>query len=164
MNQAQRNFLIKKIEESAKVRTEALRSSIPNAPSLNNYLLHAVMSNNFEIKTTEQLKEMVRQMALKAKDRDDWMGNSWGSANKSAIHFDAKDFFNVPEEYQKLYNAYKEKRKNAEDEMYSIQVQADTLITRIQLASDKILQTMINEVDDMGNISLMDAKLKLLTK
>lgn len=163
MNQAQRNFLIKKIEETAKVRIDALKRSVPEAPSLNNYLLHAVMSNNFEIKNTEQLKEMIRQFALKATNRDDWMGNSWGSATKDGIHFRAKDFFIVPDEYQKLYDDYKAAKDKANEEIYLTQIQADTLITRIQLASDKTLQSMVNEVDDMGNLSLIDTKLKALT-
>jgi len=33
---------------------------------------------------------------------------------------------------------------------------------RVQLASDKTLQKLINEVDDMGDLSLMDTKLKML--
>lgn len=36
------------------------------------------------------------------------------------------------------------------------------LVTRIQLASDKTLEKMISEVDDMGDVSLMDTKLKSL--
>lgn len=164
MNQTQRKFLINKIEESARVNRKVLESSMPEAPSLNNYLLHAVMSNNFEIKSTEALKEMIRQMALKAGNREDWMGNHWGNASKDGIHFKARDFFVVPEEYQKLANEYREKRNKIEKEIIDLTVQVDGLITRIQLASDKTLQTMINEIDDMGNISLFDTKLRELTQ
>lgn len=163
MNQTQRKFLIDKIEKSAKTQRQALENSMPQPPSLNNYLLHAVMSNNFEIKNTEELKEMIRQMALKAKDRDDWMGNHWGSASKSNIHFKASEFFIVPEEYKILANEYRIKSESIRKQMYDLDMQVDGLITRIQLASDKTLQTMINEVDDMGNISLFDTKLKELT-
>lgn len=164
MNQVQRNFLIKKIEETVKARIKALEDAKPEAPSLNNYLLHAVMSNNFDIISNEQIKELIRKMALKSKDRDDWMGNSWGSASKNKIFFNATDLFIVPEEYKKLWDEYAKERNRIEAEIGEIHIQADTLITRIQLASDKTLQTMINEVDDMGNISLMDSKLRLLTR
>lgn len=163
MNTQQRNYLIKKIEESVKIRVDALKSSEPQPPSLSNFLLHAVMSGTFEIRSNEEIKEMIRQKALTSKDRDDWMGNSWGNASKDKIIFQAKDFFIIPEEYQKRWDEYREKRKAIWDEVASIQSQADGLVTRITLASDKTLQTMINEVDDMGNISLMDTKLKLLT-
>jgi hypothetical protein len=163
MNNQQRQYLIKKIEASSKIQIEALKNSIPQPPSLNIYLLHAVMSNNFEIKKTDELKEMIRQMALKATEREDWMGNHWGSASKSGISFAAKDFFIVPAEFQILWDDYQKNKREAEDKIYAIHIQSDSLITRITLASDKTLQTLINEVDDMGNISLMDTKLKLLT-
>jgi hypothetical protein len=163
MNQAQRTFLIKKIDEQVKIKIDALRSAIPEAPNLNNYLLHALMSNNFKLRTTEEIGETLRQRALKATGSNDWLGNSWGSASKTDVHFKAAEIFVIPEEYKKLLTEYQATRKALEDEIHEIAIQSDTLKTRIQLASDKTLQTMINEVDDMGNISLMDEKLRLLT-
>lgn len=162
MNQTQRKFLINKIEENVKNQIKALDDAIPEPPSLGIYLLHAVMSGNFEIKSNEQIKEMILQKALNTKERDDWMGNSWGRASKDEIFFKIKEFFVVPEEYTKRWEEYRERRKKLEDEINHLRVQSDSLITRIQLASDKTLQTMINEVDDMGNISLMDTKLRTL--
>lgn len=164
MNQVQRNFLIKKIDETVRITVKSLEESIPESPSLSNYLLHAVMSNNFDIISKEQTKELIRQKALKSKDRDDWLGNSWGSASKKDIHFNTSEFFIVPEDYKKLRDEYQEAKNKIEHQIREVLLQADTLKTRIQLASDKTLQTMINEVDDMGNISLMDSKLKLLTR
>jgi len=164
MNQSQRNFLIKKIEKSAKDQIDALRSSIPNSPSLNNYLLHAVMSGNFDIKSKDEIKEVIRQKALKAKEREDWLGNSWHSTSKKSVVFEAEEIFIIPEEYKSLASEYIKSRNEIEANIRTISLQLDSLITRIQLASDKTLQTMINEVDDMGNISLFDEKLKLLAK
>ncbi len=163
MNNTQRQFLIKKIQDVASNRIKAIENCKPEAPSLSNYILHAVMSDNFEILNTVEIKELIKQKALKAKERDDWMGNSWGSASKDKIFFDAKTFFKLPAEYKILYDDYVQKTREANEEVHNIKIQLDTLITRIQLASDKTLQTMINEVDDMGNISLMDTKLKFLT-
>lgn len=165
MNQTQRTFLIKKIEETVKVRQDALRRSEPEAPNLNNYLLHAVMSGNFEIRTQEEIKEMIRQKALNARAGDShWLAGSGAFSDRTEVHFKAYDLFIVPEEYKKLYDEYKVERDRIWKESAEITIQAETLITRIQLASDKTLQTMINEVDDMGNISLLDSKLKMLTR
>lgn len=163
MNQTQRSFLIKKIDERVKATIDALRHEIPEAPNLNIYLLHAVMSGTFEIKSASELKGVIRERALKSKEREDWMGNSWGRANKTDFTFSARELFVIPSDYETLNNEYKIRKEEIESQIYEIGVQADTLKTRIQLASDKILQTMINEVDDMGNISLMDEKLKLLS-
>lgn len=41
-------------------------------------------------------------------------------------------------------------------------MQSEGLCTRIQLASNKTLEKMIAEVDDMGDISLVDCTLKAL--
>lgn len=165
MNQAQRNYLIKKIEEKVKINTDAYKRSEPEAPNLNNYLLHAVMSGNFEIISNDDIKNLITQKALKAKAGDSlWMNNknSWSSNNE--IMFNAEQLFIVPEEYRRLRKEYEEKRDELNEKIRAINIQADSLITRIQLASDKTLQTMINEVDDMGNISLMDSTIKLLSK
>ena len=162
MNQTQRQFLIKKIQDTVNARVKILEDCKPQAPSLSNYVLHAVMSENFEIIDNDKIKELIRAMALSAKEKDDWMGNSWGTTRKDKIIFNVKDFFILPPEYDNLFKEYREKTNSLNEEIHTLKVQSDTLITRIQLASDKILQTMINEVDDMGNISLMDTKIKLL--
>ncbi len=163
MNNTQRQFLIKKIEEGVKNTIKALEDCKPIPPSLSNYILHAVMSGKFEIISNDKIKGLIKAMALQSKERDDWMGNSWGTTRKDKITFDVKEFFVLPPEYSDLYKEYREKTNSLNEQISTIRIQSDTLITRIQLASDKTLQAMINEVDDMGNISLMDTKLKLLT-
>lgn len=163
MNQTQRQFLIKKIQESVDNRIKVLEGCKPSAPSLSNYILHAVMSEKFEIISTEKIRNLIKSMALKAKEKDDWMGNSWGSSSKDKIIFNVKDFFILPAEYQDLYKEYRDKTNSINEQITTLRIQSDSLITRIQLASDKVLQTMINEVDDMGNISLLDTKIKVLT-
>lgn len=162
MNQAQRSFLIKKISESVKARIDLLRRSLPEPPSLNTWLLHYVLSDKFQIKSIEEIKESIRQKALKSKDWEDWLGNSWGSASKNNILFKADEIFIIPEEYKNLKSEYLRQTKEIEDQISELTIQSDTLITRIQLSSDKTLQKLISEVDDMGDISLIDTKLKLL--
>lgn len=161
MNQSQRSFLIKKIEEGVKLRVSALQHSLPEAPSLTTWLLHYILSGKFEIKTVEEIKEVIRQKALKAKDREDWLGNSWGTAKKNIV-FSLNEIFIIPEEYRTIFESWLKESKEINDKIAELQLQADTLITRIQLSSDKTLQKLINEVDDMGDISLIDTKLKLL--
>jgi superfamily I DNA and/or RNA helicase len=163
MNQAQRNFLIKKIEESIKNKIKALDNNKPEPPSLNNYLLHAVMSGNFNLRSTDEIKKTLTDKALKAKGNEDWLGNRWGMATKNNISFTADEIFIIPEEYKILFEQFKASTTEINQKIHDISVQGESLITRIQLASDKTLQTVINEIDDMGNISLMDTKLKLLS-
>ncbi len=164
MNNTQRQFLIKKITETVNDRIKILESCKPEAPSLSNYILHEVMSGRFEIISNDKIKELITGKALHAKERtDDWMGNRWGTTRRDTIMFDVKEFFVMPPEYEELYKEYRRRTAELTEEITTLRIQSDTLITRIHLASDKTLQNMINEVDDMGNISLMDTKLKLLS-
>jgi len=162
MNQSQRNFLIKKIEETIKAKVKMLQDSKPEYPSLNNYLLHAVMSGTFELRPNEEIKKILLQKALNAKGSEDWLGNHWGMANKNLVAFKAEEIFIVPDEYKDRARICREKQSEIEQQINVLRIQSETLITRIQLASDKTLQKMINEVDDMGDISLIDTKLKVL--
>jgi hypothetical protein len=165
MNTSQRNFLIKKIEETKNIRIDSLKHSMTDPPSLSNYLLHAVMSGTFEIRSNDEIKKMITKKALTSSTRhDNWMGTNSAYNRSSDISFKPEDFFIIPEEYTKLYNEHKQKDDKIQEEIRNIIIQTDSLITRIQLASDKTLQTMINEIDDMGNISLMDTKIKALTQ
>lgn len=168
MNNTQRNFLIKKIQEGVEIRMRALRDSMPEEPNLSNYLLHAVMSGKFDIISNEEIKEIIRQKALTSKQgHSSWMASNKGRysafGNMEDLVFKANEFFIIPEDYKGLLKEYEDRRDKINEEMATLSIQCDSLVTRITLASDKTLQTMINEVDDMGNISLIDTKLKLLS-
>jgi rRNA maturation endonuclease Nob1 len=47
-------------------------------------------------------------------------------------------------------------------EIAALKLQLETLEIRIMIASDKVLQSIVNEVDDMGDIRLIDTKIKLI--
>lgn len=163
MNQSQRKFLIDKIEKSAKDMIGVLEDSKPESPSIENYLLHAVMGGNFELHSIDELKETIRQMALESKGRDSWTGGSWGRASYTSIHLPLKDVFIIPEEYTQKERDIEKRRNEIQKEINAIRSKCDTLVVRLTLASNSVLETMIKEVDDMGDLSLMDTKLKALT-
>jgi hypothetical protein len=68
-----------------------------------------------------------------------------------------------PEGLDKLKEEYNSKKDEIEKQINELEKQLEMLEIRINLASDKTLQTMINEIDDMGNISLLDTKIKYLS-
>lgn len=165
MNQAQRNFLIKKIEDTAKTNIKALKDSAPEYPNLEKYLLHAIMSGKFELQPTEHMRKAILNKVLTLKERDTLLGdprNSW-SNNHKIISLNVEDVFVIPTEFEAIKAQYQTEKTKIDEQVRSITIQSDTLVTRIQLASDKTLDRMINEIDDMGDISLMDTKIKLLS-
>jgi hypothetical protein len=94
--------------------------------------------------------------------REDWLGNSWGTANKSNVGFSLDQFFIIPQEYLDMRESRNEQIQKIQEEINDLQVQLDTLEVRIMLTSDANLKTLINEIDDMGDIKLIDTKIKLL--
>lgn len=165
MNQVQRKFLIDRIEAQVKISINALGKSKPEAPNLNNYLLHQVLSDKIKIKSGSEIKSAIKKMALAAKQDENWMTgerSSYSGFRSDVIKIQVKDILDVDEEYTKKLSEYRESTRNVDEQIRVLRVQADTLITRIQLASDKTLDKMINEVDDMGDISLMDTKIRYL--
>jgi len=167
MNSTQRKFLVDKVTERTKQRIQQLRDSEPEVLSLNVYMLHRVMSNDFEIKPNEQLKKIVLEKALKAGQnkqyKEDWLGNSWGSGSKGNVVFTLDEFFIIPQEYLDMREQRNVERINIQKQITELQIQLETLEVRIMVASDKSLLKLINEVDDMGDISLIDTRIKLLS-
>lgn len=166
MNATQRKFLVDKITERTKARISALKSNIPEELNLNVYMLHRVMSNDFEIKSNEELRKVVLEKALKAgrekQHREDWLGNSWGTTNNRNVAFTLDEFFVIPEEYLQMREERKQERIKIDEEIRQLLIQMETLEVRIMLASDKALQKIINEVDDMGDINLIDTRIRLI--
>ena len=166
MTSTQRKYLVDKITERIKANIRILASSKPEGISLNVYMLHRVMSNDFEIKSNEELKKIVLEKALKAgqekKVREDWLGNAWGMANKNNVGFTLKEFFVIPQEYLDMVEQRQIEVDKINAEISALYVQLETMEVRIMLASDKALQNIVNDVDDLGDIRLIDSKIKLV--
>lgn len=168
MNSTQRKYLVDKITERIKLKIKALEDSKPESISLNVYMLHRVMSNDFEIKSNEELKKIILEKALKAGQnksyREDWLGNAWGSASNGNVAFDLNEFFIIPQEYLDMMEKRKIEINKIYAEISDLRIQLETMEVRIMLASDKALQNIVNDVDDLGDIRLIDSKIKLIEK
>lgn len=167
MNQTQRKFLIDRIEANVKTQISALKNSnIDRPPTLENYFYGLALAGKLEVRDPEHIKKVMCERAMKhSSDRysETWLGTSHGDLiNRANVKISIRDLFVVPQEYTDLWNEYQAKMDLNEAKIRQLNQECDTLVTRIQLASDKTLERMISEVDDMGDISLMDTKLKSL--
>lgn len=163
MNAQQRKFLIDKLYAKCKEQMEELKKQKMEHPSLSNYLFLAIMNNTLKLKPQEVTLKALKQKALKAQEGSNWLSEErmgWDKFNTCKIDINA--LFEIPENYVQKVNEVKEHNQNLQEQIDSIKLQMESLETRIQIASDKTLQKMINEVDDMGDISLIDTKIKLL--
>ena len=166
MNQAQRNYLVKRIETQAAAQTKAIESAKPEYPNLLNYLFRLIMSGETVIQPPEVIKKALENKALNANlNGYNWLidDTRWGDlSSRNKVTLDVKDVIAVPPEYDEMVAEYRRQKKELEEMTHKIRTQAESLVTRIQLASDRTLQTMINEVDDLGDLSLYDDTLRKL--
>ena len=76
MNQHQRKFLLDEIEKQYKRERNELGERKPQAPSLNNYLIAAILDGSAKMKPQKEVETMVRQRV-----RDLGKGDSFISPN-----------------------------------------------------------------------------------
>jgi hypothetical protein len=164
MNSAQRKFLIEKIQSKVKERIEVLKKQRMEYPSASNYLFKAIMNNTLFLKSTEDILDAIKRKALAAKEGENWLSNERIGFNKeNTITLPWESLIVVPEDFLVERQRVEALNSAINKEIKELQIQLDTIEIRIQLASDKTLQKLVNEVDDMGSLSLIDTKLKLLS-
>ena len=164
MNQTQRNYLIDKIKATLKIKKEALESQKIARPSASNYIFRAILNGEIKIQSESAIIEALRKKALSAKEGKNWLSQTdiWSSARENEISLRIEELIILPEDYKLELERVNEHNSKIQEEINRLFIGIETLEMRIQLASDKTLQGMINDVDDMGNLSLMDTKLKAL--
>ena len=64
MNQTQREFLIKHIERRYTETVREIKERKPVKPSLNNYLVAAVLDGSFQLQEVEVLRAFIREAVL----------------------------------------------------------------------------------------------------
>jgi len=164
MNTAQRKFLIERIQQKTKQKIEELKKSRMEFPSIDNYIFKAIMTDNLELQPAEVILSALKSKAKRAKAGENWLSDDrMGVYKSTTIRIDVSDLLKLPKDYDDELIRVKEYNSKINEEIASLQMQLETIEVRIQLASDKTLHAIINEVDDMGSISLIDTKLKLLS-
>lgn len=162
MNQAQRKYLIDKITERTKAKIKELNNSKIDYPNASNWIFKAILSDNLQIQSQEHILNALKTKALASKEGENWLSSERGWASEKYVKLNLKDLIVLPEDFYSAMEDASKHNAKINEEINLLQSQLDAIELRIQLASDKTLQKMINEVDDMGELSLIDTKLKLL--
>ena len=163
MNTAQRKFLIERIQQKVKNKIEELKKTLLERPSASNYIFKAVLNGELELQPKEVTLEAIKRKALKAKEGQNWLSEeSMGWNKEREIKLLLEYLVVLPNDYKEELERVNAHNKSINEEINQLKLQLDTIEVRVQLASDKTLQNLVNEVDDMGSLSLIDTKLKLL--
>jgi hypothetical protein len=164
MNTAQRKFLIERIQQKTKDKIEALKNSRMDFPSIDNYIFKAILTDNLELQPSEVILSALKAKATRAKAGENWLSEDrMGIYKSTTIRIDIEELLKLPKDYNDELTRVREHNSKINEEISLLKIQLDTIEVRVQLASDKTLQNLVNEVDDMGSLSLIDTKLKLLS-
>jgi hypothetical protein len=163
MNQVQRKFLIDKITAKTKQKIKDLHDQKIDMPNASNWIFKTILANELEIQSKEHILKVLLEKALASKEKSDWLNDDRSSWDKQVtVKLNLKDLIVLPEDFYKQMEIARAHNTEISNKIQVLQSQLETIELRIQLSSDKTLQKMINEVDDMGELSLIDTKLKLL--
>jgi len=167
MNQTQRKFLIDKLEKKSRDKINELKKEKHKYPSTSNYIFKAVLNGTIKIADNKTIIAALTERALKAKEGENWLEpktsfRDWSEEKERDMQLSIKDLILVPSDYEKEFQSVDKHNIKIDEKIQTLERQVEMLILRVQLASDKKLERMINEVDDMGNLSLIDTKIKLL--
>lgn len=164
MNAQQRKFLIEKINKETKQKIDELKAKKMDFPNANNYLFKAILSDTLKLKSEQHILSVLKARAMDSKDGKDWLTNesSGWSSRVDVVKIGINDLIQLPEDYGNKVEEVKLHNNEIQKEIDLLQVQLNSIEMRVQLASDKTLQKLINEVDDMGELSLVHTTLKSL--
>jgi hypothetical protein len=167
MNQSQRTFLLDRVKKKAREATKVLEKQMKSEPDMKNHVFMAIMNGTLKMRTSKEIFESLKKRALDSDQSNNWlMMKSRGYYNDKedpTVVLECSDLFQLPESYAVEKKKADEHNAALQQQINAIDLHMESLEVRITLASDKTLQQMINEVDDMGNLSLIDTKIKLLS-
>jgi len=169
MNQDQRKFLITQVENTCQKQIGELKEQIPDKPSLNNYLIASFLDNTIQFSDIEALKFKMRKAVLKMGHNDILVKEEteyWGHRNRDdkeqpIVQVHAEDLFVLPENYKTALAEYEQKKKAIKKQIEALEYTEKTIVMKLQIGSSATLEKLVMQVDNMGDLNLMNSQLLL---
>lgn len=172
MNQDQRKFLIERVGKTFKSQVEKLEGQKVDKPSLNNYLIASFLDGTVQFNDINTLREKLRAEVLKfgpsdrlieSEDDDDnnvyWRRNK--RRQKNYVKVPAEDLFVIPAAYTEELAKYNAFKKDLQGKIDQLEAQRDTIILKIQVGSNQVLDKLITQVDNMADLNIMNSQFLL---
>jgi len=169
MNQHQRKFLLEAIEKQYKTEKDNLNSRKPSEPSLNNYLIAAILDGSFKMKSTESVRTSIRERvrdlgkgdALLSEGRRGYMHRNDGEA-EDMISLPAKLLFDLPEGYAVELEKYEKELAEWTKEREALEASIGAMRIKVQIGSDAALMALVDQADKLCSMSLTASNRLLL--
>jgi methylaspartate ammonia-lyase len=165
MNQDQRKFLIERVNKTFMIQKKKIEDNKLIKPSLNNYLVAAFLDNSIQFNDIERLKVKMRETVLRygasdklIKEKDDWRSERKGD---NLCEIVAEDLFIIPESYKKALAEYQSEKDKQQQEIDQLEAQKDTILLKIQIGSNQVLDKLITQVDNLADLNIMNSQFLL---
>lgn len=172
MNQKQRDFLLESIEKQYRAEMKELGERKPKAPSLNNYLVAAILDGSFRMKEAETVRAAIRERVRELGKGDTLTHESrdvWGrsrhkddSDETEMLHIPALLLFDEPPGYAEARRVYEEKLAAWKEAAKALEAAHNAMRIKIQIGSDKALASLIDQADKLCSMSLTASSQLLL--
>lgn len=164
MNQKQRDFLTSHIEKQARRELEAINKEEPKPPSLNNYLVAAALRRELCIRSVREIQDAIEQKVLSLGPNDALIqeGDRWGDGEKKYLLLQVSDILILPQEYTEAKQAYDAAFAAWQERKERVSELQETLLLKISLGSDRALETLIAQADNLASLSLVQQRLVAL--
>jgi len=165
MNQHQRKFLLEQIEKQYKIEWQELQQRKPDAPSLNNYLIAALLDGSAKMLPPETVRETFRQRVRDLGRTEALVvsGERWGRRDAiDCIEIPALLLFEEPPEYAVARRAYEEKLAAWEQEKKALEASINAMRIKVQVGTDRALASLADQADKLCSMSLTASSRLLL--
>lgn len=169
MNQHQRKFLLEEIEKQYRNEKQALSDRRPKPPSLNNYLIAAILDGTAKMNSFERVQQEVREKVRDlgkgetfVGEKDRWLG-SRDTEEQNMISIPALLLFEMPPQYQDKVEEYNQKLEAWKQEAKALESSIAAMRIKVQVGSDKALSALVEQADKICSMSLTAASRMMLT-
>ena len=159
MNQDQRKYLITQVEQTCKNQVADIEAEIPKKPSLNNYLVAAFLDDSIQFADIKELKVKIRKRVLAMSKNDVLIEETenWRNQKSSqSLSLDPADLFIIPDNYKKALAEYQMKKAKIQEQVKQIEAHRNTIIMKIQIGSNEVLDKLVTQVDNMADLNIMN--------
>lgn len=164
MNQDQRKFLIERVNKTFNVQQASIKKELIR-PSINNYLVAAFLDGSIKFNDIEKLKVKMRETVLKygssdklVNEKQDWRNERKHSNTCEII---TEDLFIIPESYKMALAEYTDALAKQTEQITQLEAQRDTILLKIQIGSNAILDKLITQVDNLADLNIMNSQFLL---
>jgi len=165
MNQEQRKFLIERVNKTFQNQSNKITAKKLERPSLNNYLVAACLDDSIQFASLDKLRKKIKEAVLRYGPDDKLVhenSRTWNSKEKDrTVSVSPEDLFVIPEAYKKAFAEYQHEAEIQKRRLEELEAQRDTIILKIQIGSNQVLDKLIGQADNLADLNIMNSQLLL---